>query len=61
VSDEELKLSVSVRVKSRKERNSDSPVPIYGQTHFDTAVLNGVQLESHLGADKEFSDDVGIY
>jgi hypothetical protein len=44
LSDEELKLSVSVRVKSRKERNSDSPVPIYGQTHFDTAVLNGVSV-----------------
>jgi hypothetical protein len=47
-------VSVSVRVKSRKERNSDSPVPIYGQTHFDTAVLNGVQLESHLGESSKF-------
>lgn len=54
MSDEELKLSVSVRVKSRKERNSDSPVPIYGQTHFDTAVLNGVQLESNVGESSKF-------
>ncbi|CAC5383181.1 unnamed protein product [Mytilus coruscus] len=54
LSDEELKLSVSVRVKSRREGNQFSPVPIYGQTHFDTSVLNGVQLESHVGESAKF-------
>ncbi|XP_052085567.1 uncharacterized protein LOC127723119 isoform X1 [Mytilus californianus] len=54
LSDEELKLSVSVRVKSRREGKQFSPVPIYGQTHFDTSVLNGVQLESHVGESAKF-------
>ncbi|XP_063406779.1 uncharacterized protein LOC134690698 isoform X1 [Mytilus trossulus] len=54
LSDEELKLSVSVRVKSRREGKQYSPVPIYGQTHFDTSVLNGVQLESHVGESAKF-------
>lgn len=54
LSDEELKLSVSVRVKSRRDTHSDSPVPIFGQTHFDTSVLNGVQLESRIGESSKF-------
>lgn len=54
LSDEELKLSVSVRVKSRRDTQSVSPVPIFGQTHFDTSVLNGVQLESRVGDAAKF-------